>query len=289
MAKPKRDPKTGKFKKSTTTKRRRNPSSSSSSRRSSSTTSRRRRRRRNPSSGGGGGTAVTLSSGTKDLMPVLLSKALLAWGIRTFGKNWGMSAVTGSPISASPYAGQAWPINNYFYALGIGFMLAKALQKIGRGSFARIFWQTTVHDVVTRFIWTEGIARVPGMPAYLGADTPGMIWRDGGGNTMQLDQWGRWQAMQDTLEAARPLDGTLEMQRPLDGLTGARSIDRAAGGYGPRVRWRKGRGRGRGSRYGIRASFGHLLPPDVAQRLATRGSYQGSGYTDPYNAVYGAQ
>ncbi len=308
MAKPARDPKTGKFKKKGST-RKRNPSRRKSTS-SSSGGSRRRRRRRNPSGGGGGSTAITIASGTQDLGPVILSRLLMAWAIRTFGSTWGMSAVTGAAIGPSPYAGAAWPLKNYAGALAIGFAFAKMLGKTRGGKFARIFWQTTVRDVVTRFLWTEGIQRIPGGPGYLGAVVPpGMLWRDGSGNTFELDQWRRWQAMQGVPVQARALDGTLETARPLDGLATARSIDRANGGYGPRVRMMSGPRRGRlrravrqGIKYGrrhgraarrlirgARSMFGHYMPVEVDEAAALRGSYTGSGYSDPYNAVYGAR
>jgi len=302
MATPKRDSK-GRFKGATARK------SNPKRRRKRSTTAvaKRSTRRRNPSTSSGGGGGVTINSGMVDLGPVLLSRIMLAWAVRTFGKSWGVSAISGAPIGASPYAGQAWPMKNYIGTLTIGFVLAKILSRGGRNKFARIFWQTTVRDTATRFLWTEGIARVPGAQAYLG-DVPGTLWRDGGGNTFELDQWKRWQAMQGVLEPARPLDG-LEMARPLDGLTGARSIDMANGGYGPRVhmsgpRWmRRAKRIGRGGRrfwkrhgrtvvrLGRRAgqAFGHLLPEDTDPARALRGSYTGSGFVDPYNAVYGAR
>lgn len=200
-------------------------------------------------------------------MPVLVAHFVLAWGLRTFGKTWGTSAVTGSAYT-SPYQGQAWPWNNYMYALGVGYIVAKLLVRAKGGHFAKVFWQTIVRTCVVRFVWTEGIGKIPGASNYFGSiqsSLPGTIYRDGQGNTLQLDYAGRWQALQG-LEPARALDG-LEVARPLDGLVGSRGVDRSNGGYGPRMQG--------------------LLPSDTPGTEATRGAYTGTGYTDVYSAAYG--
>ena len=223
------------------------------------------RRRRNPDGGGGGSEkAITLANGFEDIVPVMFGHFILAWGLRTFGKPWGTSALS-SGTSTSPYAGQAWPWNNYFYGLGVGYVVCRMLAKYKGGHFARVVWQTICREVVRRFVWTEGLAKIPGAQAYLGGDPPGSIYRDGWGNTYQMDHSGRWQSMQG-LVAARPLDG-LQLARPLDGLVAARPLDRGWGKPGPRV-------------------MNGLLSPDVSSAVADQGAFTGSGYTDPYNAVY---
>ena len=248
-------------------RRRRRTNPSTSRRRSSPSTSRRRRRRRNPE-GGGGGNGINLSTGFVDLSPVIFAHLALAFGLRTFGAKWGPSAMTGA-ATTSPYSGQAWPFANYAYGLGFGYAVAKIMQRWKGAHWAKVFWQTICRECVRRFIWTEAVAKIPGAQTYLGqGDAPGTVWRDNSGNTWQLDYAGRWQTMQGFTEQ-RALDGgdeTLVMQRPLDGLTSARSIDRANGGYGPRY-------------------LQGLMAP-TTDELALRGAYTGSGYVDPYNAVY---
>jgi len=253
VAKPKRSSTTGKFVKKGTSTRRSNPKRrrrrstvTAAPMRSGGSRRRRRGRRRNPDGGGGGG-GVTIAGGFKDLAPVLLARLFIAYVMRTWGAKWGNSMLTGAAMPTSPYQGQAWPFGNHIFALVLGYLAALALRRKS-AHFAAIFWKTICADVVTRIVWTEGFTRIPGAQNYFGS-VQGQIWRDGNGNTWQADQWGRWQSMQGTLEAARPLDGDLDWARPLDGLTGARAWDHSEGGYGSRVQFEGGDMRETAMRY----------------------------------------
>lgn len=267
MAKAKRSSTTGKFvkaRKSNPKRRRRrrrvNVSPAAPARRSNG---RRRRRRRNPD--GGGGSGISLNAGMRDILPVLAARFFVSYVARTWLWKWGNSMFTGAAMPSSPYQGQAWPFGNYAATLALGYLAAKMLQRWKGAHFASIFWKTIVADLVTRMVWTEAFTRIPGAQNYFGSDV-GQVYRDASGNTWRLDQWGRWQTMQGTLEMARPLDGELDWARPLDGLVGARGPMRSHGGWGGRVH------------------FEGYIPDDPSE--LDNAKYSGSATNDRYAAIF---
>lgn len=196
---------------------------------------------------GGGGLAGELSG----FVPRLAGKLFVAWAVQRFGQQGGASLI-GQTGYTSPTAGGSWNSTQYVVAV---LAAAVGSRLFGRWVSAAEFKRGAMDLILTKLVWTEGIARSAWAQQTFGNVAEGTISRDNQGQTWIFSA-GRWQAMQGLVEAS-PLDGygDLVEASPLDG----------AAGYG----------------------YGHLLPAGVSHKTATIGRYSRSGYTSPYHAVYG--
>lgn len=162
-------------------------------------------------------------------------------------RRWGQQGSMFGTQATSPMAGTSWTMGGYVVAILATMLGAKLFGRwISASEFKRGAWDL----ILTKLVWTEGFSRSPWMQQTFG-QAEGQVTVDGSGQTW-IFQGGRWQAMQGLVEQS-PLDGLVE-QSPLDG----------AAGYG----------------------YGHLLPADTPAKEARHAAYQGSGYSNPYDAAY---
>jgi hypothetical protein len=225
-------------------RRRRNPGSAPVS----------RRRRRNPGARSGGGLLGLFGGGgggglmgeVSRFLPSLAGKLFVSAVVKRFGTQGG--SLFGGPQS-SPTVGGSWSMGQYLAALLAANLGAKVF---GRFLNAAEFRRGGMDLILTKLVYTEGLARSPGLQAILGNVPENQIRVDADGQTY-LQQGGRWVAMQGPLISASPLDGLVEAA-PLDGPPG----------YG----------------------YGHLLPAATDAATVEAGKWAGSGFTSNYNAAY---
>jgi hypothetical protein len=180
-------------------------------------------------------------------LPSLAGKLFVSAVVKRFGAQGG--SLFGPPQS-SPTVGGSWTMGQYLAGLLAANLGAKVF---GRFLNAAEFRRGGMDLIMTKLVYTEGLARSPGLQAILGNVPDGQIRVDADGQTY-LQQGGRWVAMQG-LTTASPLDGTLVEAAPLDGPPG----------YG----------------------YGHLLPSSTDAATAEAGKWTGSGFVNNYNAAYG--
>jgi hypothetical protein len=153
----------------------------------------------------------------------------------------------------SPQLGTSWTLWQYGASI-VALNLASSF--VGRFVNAAEFRRGGMDLVLTKLVWTEGIARMPRLQQAFGSD--GQIQIDAQGQAW-IQQGGRWTAMQgyqgygDSLVQSSALDGVVE-RSALDGDTDY--------------------------------SYGHLLPAGTSVEQATQAAYTGSGYTSPYHAAF---
>jgi len=227
------------------TTRRRRRNPASPAVRSSNPVRRRRSRRSNP--------GILSGSGLQDIAKRwgwrFAGKLAASFVIRKFGSPGNL---TGGPAYQSPTAGSSLTIGQYIMAS----MTVRVIAHLGKrffGAGAQQLIEGADDLLLTKLVWTEGISRSQWARGAFGnvngriAYTPGQMW---------VGQHGQWNAMQglgSELVQASPLDGPLGSE-----LVQASPLD------GP---------------------MGHLLPPGVDPDVARIGRYQGSGYTNPYQAA----
>jgi hypothetical protein len=214
----------------------------------------------------------------KKFPPKFAARLAEAIAVRKFGDAWGTSII-GDALNPSPYAGQAWTLKNYGVSLATGIVGSYIIDAV-RPGWGDDFAETIVDSVLTRFFWTEIVARSGTAQKYLGADpmqmmadygggygapaygpTPDGYIDDGAGNRWAtFDNTGYQQAMLG-LEMRQPWSG-LQRRRALGALEQARALDMSHAS--------------RGGRKG--AELGHLF----GERADP---YMQSGYSDPYQAA----
>lgn len=203
-----------------------------------------RRRRKNPDGVGMLGLGGLIGEAKKAL-PRLAGKLAVAWAVRRWG---GTGSVWGGGVVTSPTAGESWTWKQY----GIALLVAQFGPKVfGKFVDASGFRQGAMDLIVTKAVWTEGIARSPWAQQQFGT---GDVMADPGNGQLYWDQGGRQVAMQGLVQASS-LDALVEAS-PLDGPNDY--------------------------------SYGHLMPTGTSAQEQATGLYQGSGYVDPYHAAYAA-
>lgn len=213
------------------TKRRRNPTSNPRRR-----TGRRRSRRRNPSLKG-------LGREFSSFLPRLAGKLAVAWVVRRYGSS---GQLFGGAQMNSQTAGGSWTLGQYVLAYVTAVYGSKLFGKVLNAS---AFREGAMDLILTKFVWTEGIARSDWARAQFGA--PQVAYSPGTGQSW-IQQGGQWSAMQGLVEADA-----------LDGLVEADALD---GEYG---------------------AYGHLVDADtLTPKRAKNARYSGTAYKSNYNAAY---
>ncbi len=184
-----------------------------------------------------------LSKEFSDFLPRLAGKLVVSWVVRRYGASGQLFG--GGPVT-SQLAGQSWTFGQYILAVLTAHFGSKVFGRVISGDKFR---EGAMDLILTKFVWTEGIARSDWAKQQFGspqvrASPDGQAW---------LAQGGQWSAMQGLVEAS-PLDGLVEAS-PLDG-------HRRRGGYGS------------------------LMPASTPHTEADRARWSGSGYTSKFNAVY---
>lgn len=222
-------------------RRRRNPAPNPTRRRS--TRRRSSRRRRNPALLGG------LTREFSDFLPRLAGKLTVAYVVQRYGSMGQLFG--GSPVQ-SQTAGTSWTFGQYVLAYLVAVYGSKLFGRVLNGAKFR---EGAMDLIMTKFIWTEGIARSDWARAQFGA--PQVAYSPRTGQTW-IAQGGQYSAMQgamgDGLVTASPLDGLVEAS-PLDGPYGS--------------------------------SFGHLVAADtLSPKKLKNARYSGTAYRSNYNAAY---
>lgn len=218
-----------------TTRRRRRSSNPTSNPRK-----RRRSRRRNPSSAGGG-LVASVKREVRSFIPSLAGKLWVAFWVRRMGAAGGLFDAT---VRQSPTMGGSWGWQQYMVGV-IALYIGKNI--LGKWVNGSEFFRGGMDLMLTKAVWTEGIARMPTAQQWFG-QAEGDITRTPDGQSW-LMQGGQWVAMQGLVEADA-----------LDGLVEADALD----GTG----------------------YGQLLPENVSNRFSTRAAYADMGSKNPYYANY---
>lgn len=203
---------------------------------------RRRTRRRNPS-------LLGLGKEFGDFLPRLAGKLVVAWVVRRYGTS---GSLFGGAPTTSQTAGTSWTLGQY--------LLAYLAAVYGSKLFGRVldsgkFREGAMDLILTKFVWTEGIARSDWARQQFGA--PQVRWSPQTGQSW-LAQGGQWSAMQGGMGDA------LVEQSPLDGLVEATPLDGTGG-----------------------SSYGHLVAEEtLTPKRRKNARYTGSAFTSNYNAAY---
>jgi len=185
-----------------------------------------------------------LSKEFSDFLPRLAGKLVVAWVVRRYGSTGQLFG--GGPVN-SQTAGQSWTFGQYILAVLAAHFGSKVFGRVISGEKFR---EGAIDLILTKFVWTEGIARSDWAKTQFGS--PQIRYSPRSGQSW-LAQGGQWSAMQGLVEAS-PLDGLVEAS-PLDGNAG-------------------------------RGGYGHLMPASTPPAVADRARWSGSGYTSKFNAVY---
>lgn len=166
-----------------------------------------RRRRRNPSTRSMGGAFM---GEVNKWLPAFAGKLFVAFAVRKVGTLGGGQLMGGAPI-ISPTAGQSWGLGQY--------VVAALATHFGSRLFKRVlnpseFRRGGYDLILTKLVWTEGIARSDWAKAQFG--NLGPSYSPATGQTWLSTPSGRSVAMQGELVAASPLDGELVEASPLD-------------------------------------------------------------------------
>ncbi len=202
--------KTTRRRKTTTRRRRRrNPSTTAPPRRRPSRArAPSRRRRRNPSLSG---MKAGFMGEVNKWLPAFAGKLFVAFAVRRIGALGGQQLLGGGPV-ISPTAGTSWGFGQYIVA-GLATHFGSKLFKsvLDPSGFRRGGYDL----ILTKLVWTEGIARSPWAAEAFGNYGPRYSPRTG--QTWLSTPGGGSVAMQGELVEASPLDGELVEASPLDG------------------------------------------------------------------------
>jgi hypothetical protein len=184
-------------------------------------------------------------------MPRLAGKLWTSWVVRRWGALGGAGGqlLGGGPVQ-SWTAGSSWTLGQYGLAILAAHFGSKLFGKVlDAGDFRQGCWDL----ILTKLIWTEGIARSDwaksqfGSPRIRGNRRTGQAW---------LQQGGQWEALQgahgmgDTIVDAGALDGPMG-----DTIVTANQLD-------------------------------GLMHPGTPDAIAQRARWTGSGDVNPWNAAY---
>lgn len=198
---------------------------------------RRGRRTNNPSLKG-------LGREFSQFIPRLAGKLAVMWVVQRYG---GAGQLLGGGQVQSQAAGGSWSAGQYILAYLTAVYGSKLLGKVVN---AAGFREGAMDLILTKFVWTEGIARSDWARQQFGA--PQVAYSPDTGQSW-IQQGGQWSAMQGLVEADA-----------LDGLVEADALDGTGG-----------------------SAYGHLVDADtLSPRRAKNARYSGSAYSSNYNAAY---
>lgn len=148
-------------------------------------------------------------------LPAFAGKLFVAFAVRRIGTLGGQQLLGGGPV-ISPTAGTSWGFGQYIVA-GLATHFGSKLFKrvLDPAGFRRGGYDL----ILTKLVWTEGIARSPWAAEAFGNYGPSYNQRTG--QTWLSTGGGRSVAMQGELVEASPLDGELVEASPLDGMSSA--------------------------------------------------------------------
>ncbi len=223
-------------KKKTVAKKRKKPAKKRRAKNPAKPKRRSGRRRSNPSLRG-------LGREFSQFIPRLAGKLAVMWVVQRYG---GAGQLLGGGQVQSQAAGGSWTAGQYILAYLTAIYGAKLLGKVVNPTGFR---EGAMDMILTKFVWTEGIARSDWARAQFGA--PQVAYDPSSGQSW-LAQGGQWSAMQGLVEADA-----------LDGLVEADALD------------------------GTGSSYGSLVGPDTLSPKALKNArYSGTAYTSNYNAAY---
>lgn len=179
---------------------------------------RRRRRRRNPE---GGGVEKAWRRAFGRFVPRIGAKFAVAYVVRQWGGKWG-EGIMGQKAT-SPFAGEGWSLWNYALAGLVAYFGGRVISRYNK-EWGRAWADSIWDDMVTRLIWTEGLARSKTAQDYFGQDMIG--WDDDPyGNRFAVIDGTQYQPAMLGIERASPIDG-LVAAGPMDGLVRAGAWER---------------------------------------------------------------
>jgi len=157
----------------------------------------RRRRRSNPSLGDVRGGLMKMLPDVKEILGYVGVNMAINFAVLRFGST---GALLGG--SASPTMGAAWTGRNYAIGLGAAYLISKLAPQLKMDG--RTLFRDGVKSLVSRMVWTEGLARSKWMRDTFGAALQ-----------VQDDRYGnRWLTLPDGsqlsmagLSAASPMGG----------------------------------------------------------------------------------
>jgi hypothetical protein len=181
----------------------------------------------------------------KRFIPRLLGKLAVAWAVKRWGNK---GAIFSDQVYTSETYGNSWSMEQYLVAWAVATWVPKVFGRfLNASEFRTGAWDL----ILTKAIWTEGIARSDWAVQQFGAT--GDVQYDPTSGQMMIESRGQ----------LMPMQGPIVKQSPLDGLVGSSPLD-GTGSYG----------------------YGHLLPAGVSAQTAETGRQSGSGYVSNYHAAY---
>lgn len=227
---------------------------------------------------------IDLGTPFRRAVPTLAGKLMVAWAVR----RWGDAET--APYS--PTAGSAWTFKNYLIGALTAGIAGEAIGRFWRKPTGQKVYEGGMDLLMTKLLWTEGVARSPMMQTAFGQTdsnsqirqlsaqaTEGDILDDGKGNRwlMQNGQWVAMMGMGENPYVPQALGAANQNPYMPEPLNGELMEADYLGKYTEDPL---------GGRLMEAGPLGHQMPMDTPRNYAAASAYLDTGSPDPYHTAY---